>query len=104
MAYSTIGNNTVELGVGSGATPGAYFHPKDVEVLMGQAGATAFSVMNAIVNNKDCAIMIAVTDKNAEGAVGYLQEPDHFIAFCCPPLVDQFGGVYIERPFEQTSA
>lgn len=98
MAYTYIGQNRVEWGEGPGSPENAYFHLKDVTVVMNQPGATAFNVMKAKVNGKDCNVIVAVKEKNDTGAIEYLQDPNHIIALPCPPLTDQLGGVFLATP------
>ncbi len=98
MAFTYIGENKVEWGEGPGAPENAYFHLKDVTAVMNQPGAAAFNFMKARINGKDCTVIVAVSEKNDTGAIGYLQDPEHIIAVGCPPLIDQLGGVFKPNP------
>lgn len=79
----------------------AYFHPEDVSIVMSQPGAVAVTVVDAIINNTQCRVMVAVQEFDENGVIlKVLDDADHLVAVGCPPF-NKAGGVFLSDPQPQ---
>lgn len=99
MAFTTVSNLSISPTQDQPReTP--YFHPEDIAILLQQAGAKAVTLVNATIDTREVAVLIAVQDFTITDdaiTITRLQSPQHFAALPCPPFNDQ-GGKHLTDP------
>lgn len=92
--------------MGDGGPSKGYFHPEDVAIVMSQKRLNADGsideaevavVVNAVVSNRDCKVLLAASGKGSNGYESLFDDPDHLVALLCPPYTEE-GGIFRPDP------
>jgi hypothetical protein len=92
MAFTNITSEKVTLDDGQGGPADAYFHLRDISILLNQPGVEAVQVVKAVVGGKECTAMVGVTAFDTTGVSQRLDQENDLIILSCPPYLDQEGG------------